>query len=131
MNNDKPCINFLEMCILKLKLKPKLMKKGMLLLFVSGALLVSCGPSAEDAASDICDCYKDASALADKAGNAESPEDLMQITEEIQAAVEKGDKCKAEWDEKYNGKVDVEEFKTALKAKDEKIYKMLDERGLF
>ncbi len=107
------------------------MKKGILLLFAAGALLVSCGPSAEDAATDICKCYEDASKLSKEAGNAATTDELMEMTEKLQEAVAKGDECQKEWKEKYDGKVDIEAFKEELKKKDEAIYKMLDERGLF
>lgn len=107
------------------------MKKGILLLFAAGAMLTSCGPSAEDAATDICKCYQETADLQKKAGEAANTTELMEATEKLQESVAKADACQKEWKEKYDGKVDVEAFKTALKAKNEAIYKMLDERGLF
>jgi len=107
------------------------MKKGILLLFAAGAMLVSCGPSADDAAADICKCYEETAALSKKAGEATNTTELMEATEKLQESVTKADECQKEWKEKYDGKVDVEAFKKALKEKDEAIYKMLDERGLF
>lgn len=107
------------------------MKKGILLLFAAGAMLVSCGPSAEDAAADICKCYEETAKLSKLAGEATNTDELMAATEKLQASVAKADECQKVWKEQYDGKIDVEEFKKALEAKDPVIYKMLDERGLF
>lgn len=107
------------------------MKKGILLLLASGAFLVSCGPSPEEAADEICKCYEDAAELVEKSGDAETTDELLSITEEIRMEVLKGDECKKGWDEKYNGQVDVQEFKKAVKEKNQKVFEMLDARGLF
>lgn len=101
-------------------------------MMATGLVLASCGgPSADEAATEICECYKEVAVLTEKAGNAESATELIETTEEMKKLVPKVDKCQEKWDEKYNGKVDVEEFKTALKAKNKTVYEILDERGLF
>lgn len=97
-----------------------------------GLFLTSCGgESPEKAAEEICDCYSDAMEASKMAENAESTDEMIELSSKMNEAISKGDKCKEEWDEKYNGKVDVEEFKKALKEKDEKVYNMLKERGMF
>ena len=107
------------------------MKRGILLLIAGSTILVSCGPSPEEAADEICECYEDAAELVEQSGKAESTDESLRISQQIRKEVLKGDECKKEWDEKFNGKVDVEQFKQALKEKNEKVYDMLDQRGLF
>lgn len=107
------------------------MKKTIFILMASALVLASCGASAEDAATEICDCYKEAVEVHEKSGDAQTTDEMLANAEAMKEAIAKGDECQKKWKEKYDGKVDIDEFKKALKEKDEKIYNMLDERGLF
>lgn len=103
------------------------MKKGLLLLVAAATttILVSCGGGNEaEAAKEYCDCY---SKVAELQENMTSTDALLELSEEAK----KAEKCEKEWREKYDGKIDIEKFKEALKKEDEKVYKMADELGAF
>ncbi len=101
-------------------------------MFAAALFLTSCGgESPEEAAKEICECYNEAMTISEKLGSSESSEDLIQLSNQMNEAIVKGDKCKAEWDKQYNGNVDVAAFKKELKEENEKVYNMLNERGMF
>jgi outer membrane murein-binding lipoprotein Lpp len=105
------------------------MKKGILLLFAAGALLVSCGGNSnEEAAKAFCDCYEQAEDVADAAGEAESFSEMMAAAQE---QAEKAKACIEQWQTDYEGKIDKEGFAEALKKENEDIYKKAEEMGMF
>lgn len=110
------------------------MKKGILVLFVAGTLfaVTSCGAgNAKEAATEICKCYEEVLSDQEAAGNATNTEEMFAATERMQQSAEKANECQLKWNEKYNGKVDIEAFKKELKAQNEAVYKLVSDRGLF
>lgn len=105
------------------------MKKGILLLFAAGTILVSCGGNKnEEAAKAFCECFEQAEDVADAAGEAESFSDMMAA---VQEQAEKAEACINKWESDYEGKIDKDGFAEALKKENEDIYKKADEMGMF
>lgn len=106
------------------------MKKGLLLIFVAGALLVSCGGGKEkEAAKEFCDCYEGMMAAQENAGNAEGMTDLMAAQTELAEEAKKAMDCLLTWKDKYDGEVDIEKVKEEIKAENAELYNMIEEQG--
>ena len=107
------------------------MKKGLLLLVLAGAFLVSCGGGQEkEAAKAFCDCYDEMAKATDEAGEATDTEALLESIEEMKEVALKAQECRKGWDEAYNGKVDLDIFKEEVKKENESVYNMAVKEGV-
>lgn len=105
------------------------MKKGLLLIFAAGTLLVSCGGEEKAAAKEFCGCYEGMMAAQEKAGSAESTDDMFSAQTALAEEAQKAMDCLVSWKEKYDGKVDIEKVKEEIKAENAELYKMIEEQG--
>lgn len=121
------------MIILETPKKQIKMKKGLLLLFVAGAMLVSCSGEGKEkeAASAFCDCYSDLAEASSAAASAESATDMLGSLGEMQEMALKAQACQKELDAKYEGQLDLDIFKEEVKKGNEAVYNMAVEQGAF
>lgn len=107
------------------------MKKGLLLLVAAGAFLVSCGSGLEkEAATEFCNCYGDLAKAKEEIANSDSATDFLGSMTEMKEMSSKAIKCRADWDKKYNGKIDLDKFKEEVKNTNEAVLKMAEEEGV-
>lgn len=108
------------------------MKKGLLLIVLAGTFLVSCGGGQEkEAAEAFCDCYAEMAELNEEAANSTSTDSIFATVDEKKQISLKAGKCRKAWDEKYNGKVNLEVFQEEVKKKNEAVYNMGVEDKVF
>lgn len=108
------------------------MKKGLLLLLVAGAFLVSCGGGLEEqAAKDFCDCHGPAVKMAKEAGEATSATDLFAGNDEFAEALVQQGVCHKAWMKTYDGKVEIEALKEEIKKINEDVFAMAEKEKFF
>lgn len=108
------------------------MKKKLLLIVLSGTFLVSCGGGQEkEAAEGFCDCYAEMAEVNEIESDTTNTDSIFESAEEMNEVGLKAGKCRKVWDENYNGKVDLKLFQEEVKKKNEGVYNMAVEDGVF
>lgn len=64
-----------------------------------------------------------------KAGNAENTTDLFAAQSEMSEAMNEMNTCLEGWQQKYEGQLDEDKLKEAIKAENEEVYKLIEENG--
>ena len=109
------------------------MRKGLLLLIVAGAFLVSCGANGEiekEAAQEFCDCYREY-AQTKKEAASQSARDMFSSIGKIKGLALKAQKCQKILDSKYKAKLDLDLFKEEVKKINATVYNLAVEEGSF
>ena len=110
------------------------MKKGLLLLIVAGAFLVSCGGGGaleKEAAQEFCDCYGElAQAMKEASSSTSADATLESASKQMKLGLETV-KCQAKMDTKYTGQLDLDIFKEEIKKIDKAVFEMAEKNKVF